>query len=274
VRSGEFEAADAASHALIADGRDFGSAARGTLTLAISLRTQARWRELGDLMLARLRGLGPADKAGERGARVQVWYAVALLESGRAGEAARLLDSLTASVPRDGEPGVLARSLTAWYALLAESAFRSGNAALTDRAADSAEAWAARAAKAREWGSATCARALALLAAHDTVGAMQAFQRAVYSPTLGWPLTNYHLGRLHLAQGDPRAAANILRPALQGTLDLVSFPDLHELIAQAYDRLGQRDSARVHWQWLATALEHSDSIAQPRRAAALARLSN
>ena len=54
----------------------------------------------------------------------------------------------------------------------------------------------------------------------------------------------------------------------------MSFPDLHELIAQAYDRLGQRDSARVHWQWLATALEHADSIAQPRRAAALARLSS
>ena len=272
IRAGEFEAADHASRALIADGRDFGSASRGSLTLAVSLRTQARWRELGDLLATRLQALGANDRAGERGWRIQAWSAVGLLESGHPVEAARLLDSLVGRVRRDAPPGILARTLTPWYALLADSGFASGDAALTSRAADSAEAWAARAAKAREWGAATCARALALLAVHDTAGAMEAFARAVYSPTLGWALTNYHLGRLHLAQGNPRAAANILRPGLQGGLDLVNVTDLHELLAQAYDRLGMRDSARVHWRSVATALEQADSVAQPRRAAALARL--
>ena len=272
IRAGEFETADHASRALIADGRDFGSASRGSQTLAISLRTQARWRELRDLLATRLQALGERDRAGERGWRIQVWNAVGLLESGHPVEASRLLDSLVGRVPRDAPPGVLARSLTPWYALLAESAFASGDAALAERAADSAEAWAARAAKAREWGSATCARGLALLAVQDTAGAIEAFERAVYSPTLGWPLTNYHLGRLHLARGDARAAANILRPGLQGGLDLVNVTDLHELLADAYDRLGQRDSARVHWRWVATALAHADSVAQPRHAAALARL--
>ena len=54
----------------------------------------------------------------------------------------------------------------------------------------------------------------------------------------------------------------------------MSLTDFHELIAQAYDRLGMRDSARVHWRWVATALEHADSVAQPRRVAALARQGN
>ena len=54
----------------------------------------------------------------------------------------------------------------------------------------------------------------------------------------------------------------------------MNLTDLHELLAQAYDRLGVRDSARVHWRWVAAALEHADSVAQPRRAAALAHLGN
>ncbi|HJS46538.1 MAG TPA: BTAD domain-containing putative transcriptional regulator, partial [Gemmatimonadales bacterium] len=135
IRSGDFEAADRAARALIADGRDFGSASRGSLTLAISLRTQARWRELRDLLATRLQALEAPDRAGERGWRIQVWDAVALLESGRPVEASRLLDSLLRRVPRDAPPGVLARSLTPWYALLAESAFASGDAALAARAA-------------------------------------------------------------------------------------------------------------------------------------------
>ena len=274
LRSGNFDAADRGARVILAEGRDVGAASRGTLMLAISLRNQARWREMEDLLAARFRTIGAADRAGERGWRIRTWQVVGLRESGQPLAATRLLDSLIRVPARDAPPGILARTLTPWYALLAESAFASGDAALARLAADSAAAWAGRAAKAREWGAAHCARGLALLAVHDTAGALEAFERAVYSPTIGWPLVNYHLGRLHLARGDARAAADILRPGLQGGIDLVNLTDLHELIAQAYDRLGMRDSARVHWRWVATALEHADSVAQPRRAAALARQGN
>ena len=274
LRSGDFDAADRGARVILAEGRDVGAASRGTLMLAISLRNQARWRELHDLLAGRFQDIGAADRAGERGWRVRVWQAVALRESGRPLASSRLLDSLIRVPARDAPPGVLARTLAPWYALLAESAFASGDAALAKLAADSAAAWAGRAAKAREWGNAYCARGLALLAVHDTAGALEAFERGVYSPTIGWPLINYHLGRLRLARGDARAAADILRPGLQGGIDLVNLTDLHELLAQAYDRLGMRDSARVHWRWVAAALEHADSVAQPRRAAALTHLGN
>ena len=49
------------------------------------------------------------------------------------------------------------------------------------------------------------------------------------------------------------------------------FTDLHELLAEAYDRLGQTDSARVHWRWVAGALSHADPEARPRYATAVAR---
>jgi tetratricopeptide (TPR) repeat protein len=198
--------------------------------------------------------------------------ALALLQWGRAADAARLLDSLTRSADAGMPAGIRARDLTITYALLAEAALDIGDATLAARAADSAASWAVRASKAREAGIAAHARAVALLARHDTTAAMELLRRALYSPTLGYTRTNYLLARLHLARGEPRPAADLLRPALQGFIGHTSFTDLHELIAQAYDRLGMADSARVHWAWVARALEHADPVAQPRHTAALARL--
>lgn len=54
-------------------------------------------------------------------------------------------------------------------------------------------------------------------------------------------------------------------------MDAVNLTTTHELLAEAYDRLGQRDSARVHWAWVARALAGADPGAEARRAAALAR---
>lgn len=271
IRTGEFAAADRASQALIAEGSDLESARRGLVMLVLSLRQQARWRELQDLIAARIAMLTPVERRGELGRWLRLSDAVGLLDAGHPEEAGRILDSVVRRTDRSAPIGILARSLTPLYALLAEAALGTGDAALATRAADSASAWAGRAAKAREQGIATHAQALALLARHDTTGAIRTFERAIYSPTLGFTLTNYHLARLYLARGEPRQAADILRPALQGYIDLAVFTDLHELIAEAYERLGQADSARVHWRWVAGALAHADPEARPRYAAAVAR---
>ncbi|HET9294546.1 MAG TPA: BTAD domain-containing putative transcriptional regulator [Gemmatimonadales bacterium] len=271
IRAGDFVAADRAAHALMAEGSDLESAWRGFFMLSLSLHQQARWRELHALLTSRFAMLTPAQRAGERGRFLRMSEALALLQASRPGEAGRILDSLT----RLSEPavpiGIRARDLTMVYALLAEAGLATGDAVLASRAADSASAWAGRAVKAREQGIAMHAQAMALLARHDTIGAMQTFERAIYSPTLGFTRTNYHLARLFLARGEPRKAAAILRPALQGFIGMAAFTDLHELIAEAYDRLGQADSARVHWRWVAGALAHADPEARPRYATAVAR---
>jgi tetratricopeptide (TPR) repeat protein len=270
-RAGEFTAADRAAQALLADESDVEWAWQGTYLLALSLRTQARWGELDAHLASRLDRLSEGERTGDRGRLLRVLAAVGFLEAGRPAEATRILDSLV-RVRREAPAGVLARNLTPWYALLAEAAFATGDASLAERAADSAAAWAARAAKARELGTATYARAMARLARHDTAGALDALERAIYSPTMGWIRANHQLGRLRLLRGDARGAAQILRPALQGPLDIANLTEIHELLAASYDRLGMADSARVHWAWVASALEHADPVARPRHAAALARL--
>ncbi|HEX9893942.1 MAG TPA: hypothetical protein VGA78_08450 [Gemmatimonadales bacterium] len=107
---------------------------------------------------------------------------------------------------------------------------------------------------------------------HDTLGAMRAFERGIYSRTLGFTRTNYHLARHHLARGEPRRAADLLRPALQGSLEssnyYVTHTEVHQLLAEAYARLGQPDSALVHRRWIAAALAQADSGARARLAAA------
>jgi tetratricopeptide (TPR) repeat protein len=59
-------------------------------------------------------------------------------------------------------------------------------------------------------------RGLILEARGDTAGAIGAFERAVYSPTLGYTRTNLHLARLYLARGRGEEARTILRAALRG----------------------------------------------------------
>lgn len=162
------------------------------------------------------------------------------------------------------------------YALLAEAALASGNVALLSRAADSAAAWAQRDGKTREVGIALHARALRELASHDTVAAMRTFEQAMFSPTMGFTRSNYDLARLLLGRGDARKASSLLRAALQGSLETTNYyithTELHELLAEAYARLGQADSARVHWSWVTRALAHADSAARPRYVDAVARL--
>jgi tetratricopeptide (TPR) repeat protein len=271
IRAGEFAAADQAARALIADESNADWTWLGSQALALSLRNQARWQEFDALLGERFARLSPGERAGDRGRRFRILVAIGFLESHHPVEAVRILDSLIRS-PREAPEGVLARSYAPWYALLAEAAFASGNAPLAARAADSAAAWAARAAKARELGTATYARAMARLARHDTAGALDALERAIYSPTLGWIRANQQLGRLRLLRGDARGAARILRPALQGPLDIANLTEIHELLAESYDRLGMADSARVHWAWVARALEHADPADRPRHTAAVARL--
>ncbi|HET9512715.1 MAG TPA: hypothetical protein VFO95_02210, partial [Gemmatimonadales bacterium] len=161
------------------------------------------------------------------------------------------------------------------YTMLAEAALQVEDPELVARAADSAEAWGRRSGKLREMGIAAHARALTHLVRSDTTGAIRGLERAIWSPTLGFTLTNYRLAELDLAGGDGLRAANLLRPALRGGLEstnlYVTHTDLHQLLAEAYDHLGLKDSARVHWRWVAGALARADSGAAQRREVALAR---
>jgi len=104
--------------------------------------------------------------------------------------------------------------------------------------------------------------------------AVQAFRRAVISWSDGYTRINFEMAKSLMALGKPEEAIAVLRPALRGAVDASNFyltrTEIHELLAQAFVRTGQRDSATVHYQRVIHAWEHADAQFQPRLTAAKA----
>jgi DNA-binding SARP family transcriptional activator/tetratricopeptide (TPR) repeat protein len=256
VRVGDFEAADQAMRAELANPRDEESSWQARWLLVISLRNQSRWREGSALLHESFATLTPEERTGSRGRVLKTHEAIIRLESDDPSGAAALLDSLTRH-PQYTTEGTRARFLTIQYALLAEAAAAMGDREGVSRAADSAEAWGRRSGKTRDRSIAAHARAVRLLTAGDTVGAITGFREAIYSTTHGFTRSNLRLAGLLLESGRPREAVAPVSAALRGPLDsgglYVTHRALHELLVRAYDALAQRDSAQAHRQWVSKA---------------------
>jgi hypothetical protein len=84
------------------------------------------------------------------------------------------------------------------------------------------------------------------------------------------------LGRVLLAEHQPREAIAAVAPALRGALDAsnlyVTHTELHELLALAYDQAGQLDSAAAHYRWVVRAWPNADPQFRQRWEAARRRL--
>jgi predicted Zn-dependent protease len=93
-------------------------------------------------------------------------------------------------------------------------------------------------------------------------------KEAIHSPTNGFTRVNYELGKVLLRLNRPAEAIPIVRAALHGDIDgsnlYVTRTELHELLGQAFDRVGNRDSAAVHYRAVATAWVHADARFQAR----------
>ncbi|HEU5050934.1 MAG TPA: BTAD domain-containing putative transcriptional regulator [Gemmatimonadales bacterium] len=268
IRAGDFAGADRTARAALDNPRDEETAWQAKWIILLSLRYQARWREADSLLDEWQASLTPAERQGERGRLLRTSEALVRFESGAARAAVAILDSATRHPEAAASLGVKARFLTLQYALLAEAAERAGDAGTVARAADSSEAWAERSGKTRDRGIARHARAVDRLIRRDTAAAMADFQAAIYSTTVGYTRTNARLGALFLARGRAREAEALLRAALKGSLEsanlYVTHTELHELLGRAHQMLGQRDSARAHFRYVASALAGSDPGARPR----------
>ena len=108
-----------------------------------------------------------------------------------------------------------------------------------------------------------------LLAQGRDAEAVVQFREAIHSPTYGFTRINFELGKTLLRLNRPAEAVPVVRSALLGGLDgsnlYVTRTDLHELQAQLFDRLAQRDSAMVHYRAVARAWERADPIYHARR---------
>jgi serine/threonine-protein kinase len=203
-----------------------------------------------------------------------------LFEMGRYRSAAALFDSLATYWERNDSMSGSRSRRVAWLLVHeATSLMAAGDTARVTLLADRIEGYGATSSFGRDTRLHHHVRGLLLAKEGLLDSAIAEFRRAVFSPTDGFTRTNLELGRALLATDHPREAIAALAPVLRGAFEssgyYITFTEIHELMAQAYDALGERDSAVVHYRWVAAAWARSDAGFQARaqharvRAAAL-----
>jgi tetratricopeptide (TPR) repeat protein len=171
-------------------------------------------------------------------------------------------------------PGVRARNRT-WDATLHGMALVASDDTSWVRAlVDSVAYWGQRSAYARDQRLHHYLRGMLFVAQRKDKEAVVELRRAVNSPVHGFTRINYELGRALVRLSRPAEAIPVVRAALHGDIDgsnlYMTRSDLHELLAQAHDRVGSLDSAAVHYRAVARAWVRADPVYHARRDTVLA----
>jgi serine/threonine protein kinase len=253
IRRGDFAAADEVLRARMqtAPAR---SAERMLWTLITSLRNQERWTDA--MTLARqFRALNPAATPGSAPV-VAVHEAQLLLESGHARASAALYDSISRFIPPEG--GVITHRIWS-LAHRADALAAAGDTTPLAAIADTIRALAVHSGHGRDQRLEHHVRGLLFVARGSDIEAVEAFQRAIYSWSLGYTRTNLALAGALLRLGRAREAVAALQPALRGSLEVnnlyVTHTVLHRALADAWLAGGDADSARVHAAWVRRAVQ-------------------
>ena len=177
-----------------------------------------------------------------------------LLESGRFAASAALFDSI-AAWRLQAMPDASYATSRLWF-LTQEAAARAalGDAPAVAALRDSVESLGLRTFSERDRRLHHHVRGLEALMRKDVTGAINHFEQAMYSTTIGYNRTNYELAKAYLLQNRAREAVGVLRPAargvvLEGANLHLTLGEIHALLAEAYTALGQADSARAHAAW-------------------------
>jgi DNA-binding SARP family transcriptional activator/tetratricopeptide (TPR) repeat protein len=238
----------------------------------IGLRMQGRYRDA--LMLNR-EGRVPGTDVVRPRAPLDVYHAAILdLETGRAMVAADAFAAMgrgPVDTTRTADT-VVARNLTWWTTLTATAAVASGDTIRARALVDSIETYGSHSLSARDPVLHHFVRGLLYSRAGRTAAAVNEFRSALVSPTFGYTRINYELARSLLAMSRPADAIPVLQAPLHGGLDgsnlYLTRTELHELLAQAFDLAGQRDSAAAHYTVVERAWRHADPLLHPRYDAA------
>jgi predicted Zn-dependent protease len=135
--------------------------------------------------------------------------------------------------------------------------------------ADSVEVWGRGSLYGRDRKTHHYLRGMVHQAAGRHEDAAREFRAAIHSPTMGFTRVNYELARCLIRLDRPREAIAALQPALRGDLDAgalyITHTELHEVLAQAFDRARMADSAAVHYRAVVKAWARADREFWPRR---------
>ncbi|MDQ6886131.1 MAG: hypothetical protein M3068_02440 [Gemmatimonadota bacterium] len=196
------------------------------------------------------------------------------MEMGRALAAADEFRDLAVATERsaDVSPGLIARMI-AWNLTLSATAAAAGGDTIRVRSLiDSVQATGQRSLYGRDPLLHYFLRGLLFARAQQHEVAVRAFRSAMYSPSEGYTRINYEMGRSLLALRRPAEAIPILRAPLHGGIEgsglYLTRTETHELLAQAFDAAGQRDSAAAHYAIVERAWRGADASLQLRHDAA------
>jgi predicted Zn-dependent protease len=150
----------------------------------------------------------------------------------------------------------------------------SGDTSRVRSLVDSVAYWGQRSAYGRDQRLHHYLRGMLYVAQRRDEDAVVELRRAVNSPIHGFTRINYELGRALVRLNRPAEAIPVVRAALHGDIDgsnlYMTRTDLHELLAQAHDGAGSRDSAAVHFRAVARAWMRADPVYHARRDTVLA----
>jgi tetratricopeptide (TPR) repeat protein/tRNA A-37 threonylcarbamoyl transferase component Bud32 len=229
----------------------------------ISLRNQGRLRE----------ALAISHRFERSGVHISVATvprAVVLLEMGRHHEARALFEALTTAPVRAGAglPSGQARGRTWGLARAATAAAAMNDTSALKILADSIERVGRLSPLERDRRLHYYVRANVLFARGAHGAAVDEYRRAMESPTFGYTRINLELGRVLLRLGRAAEAVVVVRAALHGQLESNNYyltrTALHELLAQAFDADGARDSAAAHYVKVAAAWVNGDPAFKAR----------
>ncbi|MGH8326838.1 MAG: tetratricopeptide repeat protein, partial [Steroidobacteraceae bacterium] len=283
LRSGQFTTADR----LLSEQARSGNQVRRSEALwwlVISLRNQGRLRDA----LADARDLVQVDSTERPGFTTPrsldaVSVAQVLFEMGQYHQSAALFDSIGHYDWRDSPdfpseaPGLVARHRIWMLTHVATALAAAGDTARLPRIIDSLTVWKTQSGFSRDHVLDHYARGLLLSARGEPDDAATEFRRALVDPVSGFSRVNLELARILLARNQTRDAIPLLRAPLAGPIESESYygtlTEFHVMLANAFDRAGEADSALVHYSYAVAAWRHADPQFRPRLRAIQQRVS-
>jgi tetratricopeptide (TPR) repeat protein len=220
----------------------------------LSLRNQGR---LQDALVA-AREMRLSQRGATAAGVVSLPEAIVLFDLGRFKDAAAAFDVIAATPSVEGETSERIARNRAWNLTHEATALAAaGDSAAVRLLADSIQRVGAQSMYGRDQRLHHYVRGLLLRARGQLPAAVDEFRRGIYSLTDGYTRNSYELARSLLALHRPDEAIAVLRPAfngsIQGSNTYITHTELHELIAQAFEQIGQPDSAATHYRYVVRA---------------------
>jgi DNA-binding SARP family transcriptional activator/tetratricopeptide (TPR) repeat protein len=238
----------------------------------IGLRMQGRYREA--LALNREGRIPGTDVVRPRMPLDRYNAAILDLEMGRPLVAADAFGRMGAG-PVDTirtADSVVANNLTWWKTLSATAAVAGGDTLRARALVDTIEMFGAHSLSTRDPVLHHFVRGLLYSRAGRNAAAVNEFRSALVSPTFGYTRINYELARSLIAMGRAAEAIPVMQAPLHGGIEgsdlYLTRTECHELLAQAFNLTGQRDSAAAHYAVVERAWRQADPFLQPRYHAA------